>query len=551
MKRLLLFFIVVLSLEVSAQNPTYTTVATVVTDTTSTVQSPLKPGKGIIRFKSQASQNKWQVSDDGGTTYYRMLKGNLLDTRIPKWSSSGFLTSGMMYDNGSGVGVGTTIVDKFNITAPSQTSVTGTGAFGGLHFVAGINNGVGGFTINRATSDNLAQGAFLLKSNSSTGTTAHIGTTDDFGAGVKERLRIDQAGRVGMGTTSMVDRVGIGVSGTTISGTSAYGGLQFISSVDNGVGGITINRSASDVLSQGGILLKSTLGSGTSIIFGTTNDFGVGFTERARIIESGNFGINDSSPSFRLDVNGTIASQSLTSGRLPYISTGGSFVDEAALAYDDTNNAMVVTNSASTFIGAYYGGEIQFDQVGTGDDLTMNINGITRSDASSPGGDTFTISNSSGDIHLEAEDIRIESTGLNEDIDFDTNPSSSPTGAAGTGSVLMGGLGVGSGQPFKVDGGGNMTATKILVTTGVEQDGGGLKHQTCSTGSIAAGASGSCTITWGTAFADATYTVTTGVEGVIGFAYVTSKTASAVTIFVLNAGVASQTYTVNVIAFQQ
>ncbi|MEN3369944.1 MAG: trimeric autotransporter adhesin [Verrucomicrobiota bacterium] len=97
-------------------------------------------------------------------------------------------------------------------------------------------------------------------------------------------------------------------------------------------------------------------------------------------------------------------------------------------------------------------------------------------------------------------------------------------------------------------------ATGTKFSTGVNGDGGGLKHKRVTTGSVSAGSTALVTVTWSTAFADANYTVTPSVTDSttsslsLSVVHVESVTASAVTVRVLNNAITSLTGTLNVIA---
>ncbi len=98
------------------------------------------------------------------------------------------------------------------------------------------------------------------------------------------------------------------------------------------------------------------------------------------------------------------------------------------------------------------------------------------------------------------------------------------------------------------------TTTASTIGGGITNDGSGFKHARVTTGSISAGSTALVTITWGTAFADANYTVSASVVDSttsslsLSVVHVESVSASAVTVRILNNAVGSLTGTVNVIA---
>lgn len=102
---------------------------------------------------------------------------------------------------------------------------------------------------------------------------------------------------------------------------------------------------------------------------------------------------------------------------------------------------------------------------------------------------------------------------------------------------------------------GEFNATgQFSVNTGYLPDAGGLKHSRISTGSISAGSSALVTVTWGTAFADANYTVvcsvldTTAASLALSVVHIESQSASAITVRVQNTSAGALTGTLHVIA---
>lgn len=107
---------------------------------------------------------------------------------------------------------------------------------------------------------------------------------------------------------------------------------------------------------------------------------------------------------------------------------------------------------------------------------------------------------------------------------------------------------------FNTEGALSITGETTIGAGGITANGAGLKHGRITTGSIAAGATALVTLTWGTAFADANYTVSAEVEDAtttslsLSVVHVESKTSSAVTVRVINNSVGALTGTLNIIA---
>ncbi len=99
-----------------------------------------------------------------------------------------------------------------------------------------------------------------------------------------------------------------------------------------------------------------------------------------------------------------------------------------------------------------------------------------------------------------------------------------------------------------------ITAVNLNVTTGVAPNSGGIKHGRVTTGSIGAGVSALVALTWGTAFADANYTVTASVLDAtaaiasLQVVHVETILAASVAVRVQNTSAGALTGTLQVIA---
>lgn len=99
-----------------------------------------------------------------------------------------------------------------------------------------------------------------------------------------------------------------------------------------------------------------------------------------------------------------------------------------------------------------------------------------------------------------------------------------------------------------------LTAITLTVSTSVAPDSGAIKHKRVTTGSVAGGATALVTVTWGTAFADANYTVTasvvdsTAAVASMSVVHIEEVLAASVKVRVTNAAVGAVTGQINVIA---
>lgn len=97
-------------------------------------------------------------------------------------------------------------------------------------------------------------------------------------------------------------------------------------------------------------------------------------------------------------------------------------------------------------------------------------------------------------------------------------------------------------------------STQLTASASVNPDGGGMKHQRVSTGSLGPGVGTVVTLTWPTAFADANYTVvvsvldTTAADASLSIIHIESQSAAAITVRVLNSSAGNITGTLQAIA---
>ncbi len=113
-------------------------------------------------------------------------------------------------------------------------------------------------------------------------------TTGNTGNGVLERMRINELGNVGIGTTSPGD------AKLVVSGASASGGIMSVDTSST----TSFVRILGDIASQNLINWQD----GTSLRFATSTQAFGSFAERMRITSNGNVGIGTESPSEKLEV---------------------------------------------------------------------------------------------------------------------------------------------------------------------------------------------------------------------------------------------------------
>lgn len=137
---------------------------------------------------------------------------------------------------------------------------------------------------------------------------------------------------------------------------------------------------------------------------------------------------------------------------------------------------------------------------------------------------------------------------FNGDAGLTANTGYTPTTRVTIGSTAA--------TALTVNGSFSVTGETTIGAGGVNADGGGFKHARVTTGSVSAGSTALVTITWGTAFADANYTVSASVVDSttsslsLSVVHVESISASAVTVRVLNNAIGALTGVVHCIAIK-
>ena len=174
-----------------------------------------------------------------------------------------------------------------------------------------------------------------------------------FRANNSERLRVDSAGRLLVGTTSNIGAgadnrdtiVGVATAGaglilgrndTAVSAGNDIGKIQFWGNDSNG----TYEQCAS--IKAEADLGHATGDKPTRLVFSTTADGASSPTERLFLLSNGRLGVGISSPDFTLDVNGGVG---ITEGQaLQWHNGSGS---NSAQIYGDSSNNLIFRNTSS------------------------------------------------------------------------------------------------------------------------------------------------------------------------------------------------------------
>jgi hypothetical protein len=282
---------------------------------------------GLGTIATQASSN---VSITGGA-----INGTTVGATTP---STGSFTSLTDSGNLTFTGTGNRITGDFSNATIANRVMFQTSTTNGNTVLSALPNGSSTTSALRlyGTSDTANNANFVMSISSTTaalesqavGTGTYLPMT--FYTGGSEAMRIDTSGRVGIGTSSPVTnslqalQFNNGTINTALTAT-AYGVAPSInvrnaggtaasptassSNPINFVGSTTSDGTTfvNTVSVVGGIESTPTTGSHpTFLAFNTTPSGSTSRTERMRIDSSGNVGIGDTTPSYKLDVTGDI-----------------------------------------------------------------------------------------------------------------------------------------------------------------------------------------------------------------------------------------------------
>ncbi|KKR82073.1 MAG: hypothetical protein UU27_C0003G0024, partial [Parcubacteria group bacterium GW2011_GWD1_40_9] len=333
----------------------------------------------------------------------------------------------------------------------------------GVSYVAkdsATNIGVHGLALNTGTSPIQIGGYFGLQATTPTYTsaaliadngsqTSPIFLARDAGTSV---FSIIDGGNVGIGTTGPLGKLWVasGSSGATAPSDTIMGIESNLST------GLTINTPNNK---YGIIAWRDPQGTAASLSFDhSTNDmsFWVNGDTRVVIANSGNVGIGTTSPSYKLDVMGGIASygSSFFGGAITATST----LDVSGLATLTNASTTQLTTTGSTYL-ATLGGNVGIGTTGPGKKLTVNDNAGTQamfygyssiagSGAHAANGEILlgNFSGAGGRFSLDAsvsEDLYIDNLydSTSADIQFRTRAAGTPVNAVtikGSGNVGIG-----------------------------------------------------------------------------------------------------------------
>ena len=208
---------------------------------------------------------------NGGTGATSLTSGYLI-----KGNGTSAVSSSIIYDSGTNVGIGTSSPSSYGKLTVSGNIVFG--APGGRN--TAFTNNIGIWTTGDPLDDTRANIGFTAVAGASSSSSYITFTTNNYGVSGGERMRIDQSGNVGIGDTAPAYKL-------TVAGDTRLTG-----------GGDLRLSSATGTTTAGGD--SQIYNDANNMIFTT----GTTTAERMRIDSSGNLGVGTSTVDARLNVKG-------------------------------------------------------------------------------------------------------------------------------------------------------------------------------------------------------------------------------------------------------
>ncbi|MFZ5391386.1 MAG: beta strand repeat-containing protein, partial [Patescibacteria group bacterium] len=428
----------------------------------------------------------------GATTLTGILKGNgtsavtaLTGTPnyVARWTDANTIGTGVIYDNGTNVGIGT--------TTPSTAKLEVVGTYGGVFSVADSQTNVAGnYSLHITNTDTTANNrSNIWFGDNKTGAAAiigavHIDHTNDYAdldfvtksaGGLTSKMRILSTGNVGIGTTSPsskldVTAAGLGVTQTTSSGlalvntTAAALGVQQISPAIrwSGFGWKTDAVAASQAVDfrayvtpvQGTANPTGYLGFGSSVNGAAYND------NQLVITTAGNVGIGTSSPASLLSVGATSQFQVNSSGAITAATgiTSSGTITFSGLTPDrfvKTTTGGQLTTAQYVNLATEVSGTLPIALGGTNTTTLGSAGAVAYSNGSAY---AFTLAGTTGQFLM--------SQGSGAPVWTDSIPASSVSFAGITsGTNLQAAMVVGTGASLNYTGSGTINASSLASKT--------------------------------------------------------------------------------------
>jgi hypothetical protein len=321
-------------------------------------------GDGLLQLYSDAGVNNIKLYGEAASPSY-INAGNVgIGTTSPSYkldvSGDAYIDetlniettiSGTLQYGYSGVGAGNLVVGGLNFASFTPGVITLMNQDTSIS--AGQDLGVLQFGGKDDTTNGYANGQIICTTASNAGTGNSGGGIFRFllsgnttGSGLSERMRITNTGNVGIGTTSPSYKLDVN---------GVIRGEQYLRLADTG----GTNQFSIRAESTYGTLDN---GSKTFNYIASNHLFLVGVSEKMRINSSGNVGIGVTSPSEKLEVNGTVKASATTDAYKGYIkqnvnSYGAEKVESSNYYFTSYNTTTTVTSAQAynRMVAAYNG----------------------------------------------------------------------------------------------------------------------------------------------------------------------------------------------------
>jgi hypothetical protein len=351
--------------------------------------------QGFIDFKNTVDGDNGFIGNAkalviGGATNQLGVRGGTSGIAFSVGSAEA-----MRIDASLNVGIGGTPTDKLTLLDSGNLAlrVKSTGAANEAqvwtHNDAGAINGMFMYGSTHSTYGAIAagEGAFYSNTNVNIMSDSPSGVIK-FSTGVSggaERMRIDASGNVGIGISSMVNPLHVGVTPNAASKTSGSafdgGALRLDGNLANAGDEPAILAGSNDGLSAGiGFMRESGANWGTALKFYThtpaitTTDE---LTERMRIDSSGNVGIGTSSPNMKVNISHADEDGlrfNVADGAASFIDFGdASDNDIGRISYDHADNHMALRTNNAERMRIDASGNVGIGGNGTGNGLGVYL----------------------------------------------------------------------------------------------------------------------------------------------------------------------------------
>jgi hypothetical protein len=296
-----------------------------------------------LDVNGDAKARFWDAHDASSITGFRLFGAGTFmgGLGLGAWSGTSgaatndivqVLASGVNYHIGAGGAVKLTVANNGNVGIGFNAASTRLGIVGGasvwnettpgqtvgtVHLSAGNNTDQVGNALTFGAIDYLptttAQAGIYVKASGSYGTKMYFATTQSFAVGSRTRMMIDNNGRIGINTTSPASLLNVnvggsnanGTAGITVGGTGNYLSLEF--GIEGGYDGMIRTYGNDLLLYSGHWRTVGTVSTENHNIKFYTSQAGSSnwSTPKMFLNHLGNLGIGTTSPSYKLQVEGT------------------------------------------------------------------------------------------------------------------------------------------------------------------------------------------------------------------------------------------------------